>query len=105
MPVVLLWKETVMNCKLLALPVATALALSLSACGRDQDRMVDATNPELPRMAHAPVNADRPAAGTMLNPDTSDPSIPKDPANTDPTKKDRSPPYGTGEPAKEKPEG
>jgi hypothetical protein len=94
-----------MNCKLLTLPVAAVLALSLSACGRDQDRLGDATNPQLPSMAQAPVNPDRPAAGTMLNPDTSDPSIPKDPANTDPTKKDRSPPHGTGDPPKEKPEG
>jgi len=94
-----------MTRKLLTLPIAATLALSLSACGRDQDRLGDATNPELPRMAQAPVNPDRPAAGTMLNPDTSDPSIPRDPANTDPTKKDRSPPHGTGEPAKEKPEG
>jgi hypothetical protein len=94
-----------MNPNFLMLPIAAALALSLSACGRDPDRVGDATNPQLPRTAQAPVNADRPAAGTMLNPDTSDPSIPRDPANTDPAKKDRSPPAGTGEPPKEKPEG
>ena len=94
-----------MNRNLLAIPIAAALALSVSACGRDQDRTTDATNPQLPSLAKAPVNSDRPAAGTMLNPDTSDPSIPRDPANTDPTKKDRSPPYNTGAPAKEKPEG
>ncbi len=64
----------------LMLPIAAVLALSLSACGRDPDRTTQATNPELPSLAQAPVNADRPAAGTMLNPDTSDPSIPRDPA-------------------------
>jgi hypothetical protein len=94
-----------MNRNLLTIPVAAALALSLSACGRDQDRATTSTNPQLPSLAQAPVNADRPAAGTMLNPDTSDPSLPRDPANTDPSKKDRSPPYNTGAPAKEKPEG
>ena len=91
--------------KRLMLPVAAALTLSLSACGRDEDRTTGAANPELPSLARAPVKADRPAAGTLSNPDTSDPSIPRDPANTDPTKKDRSPPYDTGEPPKEKPEG
>lgn len=93
-----------MTRQFLMLPIAAVLALSLSACGRGEEELI-ATNPELPRGADAPVNSDRPAAGTMLNPDTSDPSIPRDPANTDPTKKDRSPPYGTGAPAKEKPEG
>jgi hypothetical protein len=94
-----------MNRNLLTIPVAAALALSLSACGRDPDRTTDATNPELPSLAQAPVNPDRPAAGTMLNPDTRDPSIPRDPANTDPTKKDLSPPHDTGEAPKAKPEG
>lgn len=88
-----------MNRNRLWLPIAAALALSLSACGRDEDELI-ATNPELPTAADAPVNPDRPAAGTMLNPDTSDPSIPRDPANTDPGRTDRSAPYDTGEPAK-----
>ena len=79
----------------LALPIA-ALALSLSACGRHEDK-TSATNPELPRTAKAPSDVERPAAGKSLNPDTSDPSIPSNPANTDSTKKDRSPPPGTGE--------
>jgi hypothetical protein len=86
------------------LPIAAILALPLSACGRGEPEMI-ATNPELPRSVNAPVNADRPAAGAKLNPDTSDPSIPVDPANTDTTKKDRSPPYNTGEAARTKPEG
>lgn len=94
-----------MTHKLIAFPIAAVLALSLSACGRDEDGMV-ASNPELPRAADAPVNADRPAAGTMLNPDTSDPSIPQDPSNRDTTSgKDRSAPYDKAEPPKAKPEG
>lgn len=93
-----------MTRRFLMLPIAAALALSLSACGRDEDRR-SATNPELPRTVQAPANAERPAAGKPMTPDTSDPSIPTNPANTDPTKKDRSPPSGTGEPAKTKPEG
>ena len=93
-----------MTREFLMLPVAAALALSLSACGRDEDGMV-ASNPELPRAADAPVTADRPAAGTMLNPDTSDPSIPQDPSNRDTTGKDRSAPYDSGEPPKAKPGG
>ena len=84
-----------MNPKLIALPVAVVLALSLSACGRHEDGMV-ASNPELPRRTDAPVNPDRPAAGTMLNPDTSDPSIPQHPSNTTPAKKDRSAPDDGG---------
>jgi hypothetical protein len=52
-----------------------------------------ATNPELPGRMDAPVNPDRPAAGTMLNPDTSDPSIPRDQAARN------------GAPATTKPEG
>ena len=83
----------------IALPLAGALALSLPACGRHEDGMV-ASNPELPRATDAPVNPDRPAAGTMLNPDTSDPSIPQDPSNTDKSGKDRSAPYDGGETAK-----
>jgi len=79
-----------------ALPAAAVLALSLPACGRHEDGMV-ASNPELPRSTDAPVNRDRPAAGTMLKPDTSDPSIPQDPSNTDKTGKDRSAPYDGGE--------
>jgi len=75
-----------------------AVALSLSACGRHDDRLA-AANPELPSTAHGPGTADRPAAGTTLNLDTRDPSIPENPANTDPTKRDTSPPYGMGEPA------
>ncbi len=59
--------------------IAAAIALSLSACGRGEPELI-ATNPELPSRADAPVNPDRPAAGTTLNPDTSDPSIPKDQA-------------------------
>ena len=86
-----------MNRAILALPIAAALMLSLSACGRNEDRTT-ASNPELPRTAQAPSNSDRPAAGTPMNPDTSDPSIPNNPANTDPNKKDTSPPYGTGDP-------
>jgi len=93
-----------MTRKFIAFPVAAALALSLSACGRDEDGMV-ASNPELPRAADAPVNADRPAAGTMLNPDTSDPSIPQDPSNRDTSGKDRSAPHDKGEPAPAKPQG
>jgi hypothetical protein len=88
----------------MALPVAALLALSLSACGRDEPELT-ASNPELPSRADAPVNPDRPAAGTMLHPDTSDPSIPQDPSNTTPAKKDRSAPYDSGEPAQAKPEG
>ena len=87
-----------MTRKLIAFYVAAALALSLPACSRDEDGMV-ASNPELPSRQDAPVNPDRPAAGTMLNPDTSDPSIPQDPSNTDPAKKDRSAPYDGGEAA------
>jgi hypothetical protein len=56
-----------------------------------------AMNPELPRSVQAPANADRPLGGTLMNPDTSDPSIPQNAANTDPEKKDSSPPAGTGE--------
>jgi hypothetical protein len=93
-----------MNRHFLTLSNATALALLLSACGRDEDPM-SATNPQLPREQDAPVNADRPAARALMNPDTSDPSIPQNPANTDPTKKDSSPPFGTGDPKVEKPEG
>jgi hypothetical protein len=93
-----------MNRNFLTLPIAAALALSLFACGRDEDPM-SATNPQLPRAHDAPVNADRPAAGALMNPDTTDPSIPQNPANTDPTKKDSSPPPGTGDPKVEKPEG
>ena len=88
-----------MNRNLRTLSIAAALTLSLAACGQHEEELI-ATNPELPRAADAPVNSDRPAAGTMLKPDTSDPSIPSDPANTDLTKKDRSPSYNTGEPAK-----
>ena len=93
-----------MNRYFLALPLAAALAMSLSACGRDEDSL-SATNPELPRREQQPPNADRPAAGTQLNLDTKDPSIPENPANTDPSKRDRSPPHGQGDPPKEKPEG
>lgn len=88
-----------MTGKFFRLSIAAALALSLTACGQDEDELT-ATNPELPLAVDAPTNADRPAAGTMLNPDTSDPSIPSDPANTNPAMKDRSPPYNTGESAK-----
>jgi hypothetical protein len=93
-----------MNRHFLTLSIAATLALSLSACGRDEDPM-SATNPQLPGAQDAPVNKDRPAAGALMNPDTSDPSIPQNPANTDPTKKDSSPPSGTGDPKVEKPEG
>jgi hypothetical protein len=86
------------------IPIAAVLALSLPACGQRDEELI-ASNPELPRGVDAPVNPDRPAAGTMLNPDTSDPSIPSDPANTETAKKDRSPPHGVGEPATIKPEG
>jgi hypothetical protein len=82
-----------------ALSLAVVLALSLSACGRGEPELT-ASNPELPGRMDAPVNPDRPAAGTMLNPDTSDPSIPQDPSNTTPAKKDRSAPYNGGEAAK-----
>jgi hypothetical protein len=91
--------------KFLALPLAAALALALGACGRDEDRAGLPSNPELPRTAQAPANADRPAAGTQLNPDTSDPSIPQDPTNRDPEKKDSSPPPGASEPPLAKSEG
>ena len=91
-----------MTRKFMALPMAAVLALSLSACGRDEPELT-ASNPELPSRK-APVNPDRPAAGTMLNPDTSDPSIPQDPSNTTPARKDRSGPYDTGAPAKSKPD-
>ena len=65
-----------MNRNFLTLPIAAALALSLSACGRDKDPM-SATNPQLPRERDAPVNADRPAARALMNPDTSDPKVEK----------------------------
>lgn len=82
---------------LIALPVAAVLALSLSACGRDEPELT-ASNPELPRKWDTPVNPDRPAAGTMLNPDTSDPSIPQDPApSTSSAGKDRSAPHNSEE--------
>jgi hypothetical protein len=93
-----------MNRHFLAIPIAAALTLSFSACGRDEDPM-SATNPELPRAQDAPVNKDRPAAEALMNPDTSDPSIPQNPASTDPAKKDSSPPAGTGAPKVDKPEG
>ena len=93
-----------MTRQFMALPLAAALVLSLSACGRGEPELT-ASNPELPSKWDAPVNPDRPAAGTMLNPDTSDPSIPQDPSNTNPAEKDRSGPHDSGEPAKAKPEG
>ena len=93
-----------MTRKFIALPAAAVLALSLSACGRGEPELT-ASNPELPSKWDAPVNPNRPAAGTMLNPDTSDPSIPQDPSNTTPAMKDRSGPYDSGEAPKAKPEG
>jgi predicted small lipoprotein YifL len=79
----------------LALPVAAALALSLSACGRDEERAATPVNPQLPQTAQAPSKA----AGTQNSPEYRDPSIPENPENKDRTKKDTSPPPGTGDPA------
>ena len=90
-----------MNRNFLVLPLA---ALALSACGRDGDR-TPGSNPQLPSTAQQPPNVNRPAAGTQMNPDTSDPSIPSKPVASDPTKKDRSPPDGTGDPIVRKPGG
>jgi hypothetical protein len=87
-----------MYSKFLALSLAATLALGLAACGRDEDRAGVASNPELPRTAQAPANDQRPAAGTQISPDTRDPSIPQNPENRDPEKRDSSPPAGTGEP-------
>jgi hypothetical protein len=79
----------------LVIPIAAALALSLSACNRDEDRLTDPVNPQLPdRSAQAPKDA-----GSAYDPDYKDPSIPQNPANKDPEKKDSSPPNGTGDPA------
>jgi len=85
-----------MTRNLFALPIAAALALSLSACGRDEERAANPSNPE--RTAQAPSKADRPA-GKQNSPEYRDPSIPENPTNKDPTKKDTSPPPGTGDPA------
>ena len=78
---------------LLALPIAAALALS--ACGPDEERATNPANPQLPdKSAQAPKNA-----GAGYDPNYKDPSIPQNPANKDSTKKDSSPPNGTGDPA------
>ena len=91
-----------MSRHLLALPLAAALALSLPACGPDKEKAAPRANPELPSRADQPPNADRPAAGAQMNPDTHDPSIPQNPANKEPGKKDSSPPSGSGEQPVEK---
>jgi hypothetical protein len=54
-----------MNRAYLLLPIAAVLTMSISACGRNEDRTT-ASNPELPRTAQAPSNSDRPAAGTPV---------------------------------------
>ena len=94
-----------MTRQFLAVSLAATLALALGACGRDEDRAGVASNPELPRTVQAPANDQRPASGTQMSPDTIDPSIPQNPANRDPEKRDSSPPAGTAEPPLPKSEG
>jgi hypothetical protein len=85
-----------------ALSIAAALALSLSACGPDEERAATPTDPEIQhRTAQAPSNAD----GSAYDPNYGDPSIPQNPENKDATKKDSSPATGTGDPPLAKPEG
>ena len=80
---------------LFALSIAAALALSLSACGRDEEHAANPVNPQLPdKSAQAPRDA-----GAAYDPNYKDPSIPQNPTHKDPTKKDSSPPPGTGDPA------
>ena len=88
-----------MTRNLLALPIAAVLTLSLSACGPDEERAATPANPQLPESsAQAPKDA-----GSAYDPNYKDPSIPQNPANKDATKKDSSPPNGTGDPAPLKP--
>lgn len=83
-----------MTRNLTTLPIAAALALSLSACGPDEERALTPINPELPdKSAQAPKDA-----GSAYDPNYKDPSIPQNPANKDPTKKDSSPPFDKGDP-------
>lgn len=88
-----------MTRNLLALPIAAALALSLSACGPDEERAATPANPQLPESSAQPPKD----AGSAYDPNYKDPSIPQNPENKDPTKKDSSPPYGKGDPAPLKP--
>jgi hypothetical protein len=74
--------------------------LSLSACGPDEDRATTPVNPELPQTAQAPKDA-----GAAYDPNYKAPSIPQNPENKDATKKNSSPPPGTGDPAPLKPGG
>jgi hypothetical protein len=84
-----------MTRNLFAPPITAALVLSLSACGPDEERAMTPANPQLPdKSAQAPKDA-----GSAYDPNYKDPSIPQNPANKDPTKKDSSPPAGTGDPA------
>jgi hypothetical protein len=88
-----------MTRNLLLLSLAAALALSLSACSPDEERATTPVNPELPgKSAQAQKDA-----GTAYDPNYKDPSIPQNPENKDRTKKDTSPPNGTGDPAPLKP--
>jgi hypothetical protein len=81
-----------MTRNLYALPIAATLALSLSACGRDEDRTAAPENTELPaRTAQAPGAPEHPG----YDPNYSDPSIPQNPANKDTKKRDSSPPPGS----------
>lgn len=83
-----------MTRNLFMLPVAAALALSLSACGPDEERAVAPVNTDLPdRSAQAPKDT-----ASAYDPNYKDPSIPQNPANKDKEKKDSSPPAGTGDP-------
>jgi hypothetical protein len=92
-------KEALMTRTFIALPITAALALSLSGCGPDEDRAATPINTQLPRAEqHAQSDVNRPA-GTQDSAEYRDPSIPENPANKDPTKKDTSPPTGTGDPA------
>ena len=88
--------------KYLALPVAAALALSLSACGKDADRTTTSASNDPPRIAQrpeipSPMPGERP--GSPANPrglsDTA-PSIPGSVENR-PEKKDEQP-FGQGSP-------
>ena len=85
-----------MTRNIFAIPVAAALVLSLSACGRDDpDRDGSPSNVQLPQKSARTDAADK----STYDPNYKDPSIPENPAHKGKEMKDTSPPNGTGDPA------